>query len=198
MGSKIMKSNPRKTWSGFSLVELLVVIAIMMILATIGVGSFIFAQERQARGKAKVQIALLSKALEEYKQDMGAYPGTADTPENGDVSEQLYNALFKEGFDYTYPATPPTPWENKATRIYVPELDPTTSKQGWVTLSPKSDSPPAGLKIIDPWGNNYRYRVGTKAENPDFDLWSMGKDGKTNTSNPAMTEQDNKDDIRNF
>jgi hypothetical protein len=59
-------------------------------------------------------------------------------------------------------------------------------------------APGANLKIIDPWGNNYRYRKGTNAQNPDFDLWSMGKDGKTNTATPSTTQTDNKDDIRNF
>jgi len=199
MSSKTMKSNPHKPRSGFSLVELMVVIAIMAILATLGVGSFAFIQERQAREKAKVQIALLSKAIEEYKLDMGAYPGaTADfggelaDDIEGDSSQVLYAALFKEGFDYTNPATPPTNWENKATKIYVPELDIATSKLKWVKEVDDK------IVIIDPWRGNYRYRVGTNAESPDFDLWSMGKDKKTDTSNSAMTQEDNKDDIRNF
>jgi hypothetical protein len=37
----------------------------------------------------------------------------------------------------------------------------------------------------------------TNTQNPDFDLWSMGKDGKS-ASNPAMSQEDNKDDLRNF
>lgn len=179
-----MKSNHRKTRIGFTLVELLVVIAIMLILASIGVGSFSYVQERQNKEKAKVQMALLSKAIEEYKLDMGKYPGTTENPAaDGDFSKELYTALFYEGYDYDKKGKP-TPWD-KATKIYVPELDPTTSKQGWIERSNVMTTAP--LFIIDPWGANYRYRKGANAENPDFDLWSMGKD-----------KDDDKDDLRNF
>jgi hypothetical protein len=70
--------------------------------------------------------------------------------------------------------------------------------------------------VVDPWGNQYCYRTefGTPnastgvaaanadTQNPGFDLWSMGKDGRTNASNPSMTtpatNNTNKDDVRNF
>jgi len=34
---------------------------------------------------------------------------------------------------------------------------------------------------IDPWGNPYQYRTPGTGENKDFDLWSMGPDGKSGT-----------------
>ena len=60
--------------------------------------------------------------------------------------------------------------------------------------------PPAAQKILDPWGNEYLYRKGANAVNPDFDLWSKGKDGKTKTGTAAadMTSADMRDDIKNF
>jgi prepilin-type N-terminal cleavage/methylation domain-containing protein len=193
-----MKALPQRPGkAAFTLIELMVVITIIVILAGLVVGGMEYANLRQASEKTKVQIALLSKGIEEYKLDMGAYPGTADnTPIAGDVSEQLYQALFKDGYDYTNPNTPPASW-TKATKIYLNDLDPRNNKQGWVTTTTNA-APGANLKIIDPWGNNYRYRKGTNAQNPDFDLWSMGKDGKTNTATPSTTQTDNKDDIRNF
>jgi prepilin-type N-terminal cleavage/methylation domain-containing protein len=193
-----MKALPQRPGkAAFTLIELMVVITIIVILAGLVVGGMEYANQRQASEKTKVQIALLSKGIEEYKLDMGAYPGTADnTPIAGDVSEQLYQALFKDGYDYTNPNTPPNNW-TKATKIYLNDLDPRNNKQGWVTTTTNA-APRANLKIIDPWGNNYRYRKGTNAQNPDFDLWSMGKDGKTNTATPSTTQTDNKDDIRNF
>jgi prepilin-type N-terminal cleavage/methylation domain-containing protein len=193
-----MKALPQRPGkAAFTLIELMVVITIIVILAGLVVGGMEYANLRQASEKTKVQIALLSKGIEEYKLDMGAYPGTADnTPIAGDVSEQLYQALFKDGYDYTNPNTPPPSW-TKATKIYLNDLDPRNNKQGWVTTTTNA-APGANLKIIDPWGNNYRYRKGTNAQNPDFDLWSMGKDGKTNTATPSTTQTDNKDDIRNF
>ena len=182
--------------AAFTLIELMVVITIIVILAGLVVGGMEYANQRQATEKTKVQIALLSKGIEEYKLDMGAYPGTDNTAIAGDVSEQLYQALFKDGYDYTNPTTPPSNW-TKATKIYTSDLDPRNNKQGWVTTTTNA-TPGANLKIVDPWGNNYRYRKGTNAQNPDFDLWSVGKDGKTNTTTPSTTQTDNKDDIRNF
>jgi len=183
--------------AAFTLIEMMVVITIIIILAGLVVGGMEYANQRSATEKAKTQIALLSKGIEEYKLDMGAYPRTDDnTAIAGDVSEQLYNALFKDGYDYTSPTTPPANW-TKAMKIYLSELDPRNTKQGWVTTTTTA-TPAASLKILDPWGNNYRYRKGTNAQNPDFDLWSIGKDSKTNENNPSMTDPMNVDDIRNF
>jgi type II secretory pathway pseudopilin PulG len=184
--------------AAFTLIEVLAVIAIIMILAGIVVGGMEYAKQRQANEKARVQIALLSKAIEEYKMDMGVYPGTDDnTAIAGDVSEQIYQALFKYGYDYTESASPPTDWDNKATKIYLNQLDPRNNKQGWLPKTTAS-TPGTSIKISDPWKNGYRYRKGSNAQNPDFDLWSTGKDSKTNATNSAKTEDDNKDDIRNF
>ena len=194
-----MKALPQRPGkAAFTLIELMVVITIIVILAGLVVGGMEYVNQRQATEKTKVQIALLSKGIEEYKLDMGAYPGTTDnTPIAGDVSEQLYQALFKDGYDYTNPNTPPINW-TKAMKIYTSDLDPRNNKQGWVTTTTNA-APGANLKILDPWGNNYRYRKGTNAQNLDnFDLWSCGKDGKTNTATPSTTQTDNKDDIRNF
>lgn len=192
-----MRPQLRHTVRGFTLVELIAVITIIILLAGMVVGGISYVRDRQDREKAKVQIALLSKAIEEYKLDMGVYPGAVDnTPTEGDVSEQLYMALFFEGYEASQ-STDASTSTDKATKIYLAELDPTTSKQGWVEKS-TTGTPNPELKIVDPWGNPYYYRKGSNAENPDFDLWSAGKDGKTNSSNPDLTEEDNRDDVRNF
>lgn len=204
-----MKSNRRKTRIGFTLVELLVVIAIMLILAAIGVGSFSFVQERQAKEKARVQMALLSNAIEEYKLDMGEYPPTAD--KTGKLSGPNGTSTSSILFDYLYRDSDrdgTVGIDDTDQKIYVPELDPENNKQGWTTNIPVAS---ATTKITDPWGNEYCYRSAygspaangtapenTNTQNPDFDLWSMGKDGKSDASNPAMSQESNKDDLRNF
>lgn len=193
-----MKTSPTASRCGFTLIEMLVVITIIMIIAGLVVGSMGFVQDKQARETAKAQIALLSKAIEEYKMDMGVYPGTnPNTPADGLVSEELYNALFHEGWNFV---------ENNAgtaataKKIYLAQLDPRENKQGWVDKVAASATPAANQKIRDPWGNEYRYRRGSNAQNPDFDLWSSGKDGVTKTGATAsdLNHKDCKDDIRNF
>jgi general secretion pathway protein G len=203
-----MKIHTRRGRAAFTLIELMAVITIIVILAGIVVGGLGYVNEKQAREKAKVQLALISKALEEYKLDNARYPGKdQDTAADGTITNELYEELFYEGYDYTKQNNP-TPWEKtvdgivvpKATKIYLPELDPTASKQGWMTpvtgSNPQPPVPGPTTKIKDPWGNEYRYRKGTNAENPDFDLWSAGKDGKSVPG--TASDPSNKDDIRNF
>jgi general secretion pathway protein G len=191
---------------GFTLIETIVVMAIILLLAGIVVGSMGYIQGRQAREKAKAQIALLSKAIEEYKMDMGVYPGdpapdsgyyggqTADTAE-GKHSNVLYRALFFEGWDFIQNDQT---GDHKARKIYLTHLDPRDNKQGWVKKVATNAEVKPDLEIIDPWRKPYRYRRGTNAQNPDFDLWSVGKDGDTDEKNPDIKLEVNRDDIRNF
>lgn len=191
-----MKSHPLRGRAGFTLIELMAVVVIIVILATLVVAGMGFAQEKQNRDSAKTQIALLSTAIESYKMDMGKYPGKVDnTPAAGTgITTELYEALFYEGYTASKSGAPAA--TDTASKIYLAELDPTSTKMTWVTTT-TSSTPPATAKIKDPWDVEYRYRKGTNAQNPDFDLWSCGKNGKTDPSSAKLTG-DNKDDIRNF
>jgi prepilin-type N-terminal cleavage/methylation domain-containing protein len=197
-----MKTRVRRHPAAFTLIELMAVITIIVILAGIVIGGMGYVSEKQARAKAQVQIALLSKALEEYKLDNGTYPPTANksgtfTAAGTSTSAILFKALYFDSDNDGQVGTADTDQ-----RIYIPELDPANSKQGW-TVTPAS----AATKITDPWGNEYCYRTafGTPpangaapanpdTQNPDFDLWSAGKDGKSKPGTPA--DPLNKDDIR--
>jgi hypothetical protein len=94
----------------------------------------------------------------------------------------LYLALYWDGASDT----------TRTRKIYLPELDPASNRQGWL------DGNGQNATIRDPWGSEYRYRTGTSAVNPDFDLWSVGKDGRTSTSAATPDNRDTRDDIRNF
>lgn len=177
---------------GFTLIELMTVIVIIVILMSVAVGGISFIKDRQNRSLALVQIHLLAKGIESYKLDVGNYPGVdQNTPLDGDVSEELYQALFLDGYNSHTSG-------DGSIEIYLPELDPRSGKQTWVEKTTAPAPPTAPQKIVDPWGNAYRYRKGDNAENPDFDLWSLGKDGLTDTSDPSMQNKVNGDDIRNF
>lgn len=194
-----MKITQRIGKAAFTLIEVMAVITIIIILAGLVISGMGFVKDRQAKSKAQVQIALLSKALEEYKLDMGTYPPTADkstasAPNGTGTSSILFNYLY---WDSDNDAAGVGSDDDQ--KIYLSDLDPVTSKQGWTTK-------PAGSStaIVDPWGNQYCYRTATDStgnantatQNPDFDLWSMGKDGKTKPANPD--DATNRDDIKNF
>lgn len=221
-----MKITQRHGRPAFTLIELMAVITIIIILAGLVVGGLGFVTERQAKEKARVQIALLGKSIEEYKLDMGIYPPTGNSS-NGSFNStstvptrDLYHALYYDGVMYakeTEGGSAPTNWTRtvggttipKPTSIYLADLDPRSTSQGWVDLpsgaSKKDANPPETVTgIKDPWGNKFGYRSATAADgtpntntvNPDFDLWSVGKDAATNPVN--RNDKVNNDDIRNF
>jgi general secretion pathway protein G len=181
---------------GFTLLELLVVVAIIVILASLTVGGITVMQRNQAISKCKAQIAMIGSALEEYKMDFGRYPVANDS---GGTNETGSNVLFKALY-----------WDSDNNgqgvgsdanqRIYLVELDPTQKKQGWASATTAGTN----NTILDPWGANYRYRSGTladgsvnsNAKNPDFDLWSLGPDGKPGTA--AGTDKEAADNITNW
>jgi general secretion pathway protein G len=181
---------------GFTLMELLVVVAIIVILASLVLGGLSVMQRNQAVSKCKAQIGMLSTALDEYKMDFGRYPVADDT---GATSDSGANVLFKALY-----------WDSDNDgsgvgsdtdqRSYLPELDPTSNKQGWRSTTTAS----ANNTIFDPWGANYRYRSGvdaggavnTNCKNPDFDLWSLGPDGKL--GNTDGTDKEAQDNISNW
>ena len=199
-----MKSIQRTGRAAFTLIELMAVITIIVILAGLVVGGMGFVNERQAKEKARVQIALISKALEDYKLDNGNYPATADTATGTGQSAVLFTALYYDSDNDGQGAGSGATTGDQDQKIYVAEFDPATNKQGWTTGVAGNTT-----RISDPWGNEYRYRSAFTApaaggasvpnastQNPDFDLWSAGKDGRSAPATPA--ERVNNDDIKNF
>jgi prepilin-type N-terminal cleavage/methylation domain-containing protein len=178
---KIQKSQRRD--GGFSLMELIVVVAIIVILAGLTLGGFSLVNQKTARDTAKVQLKLIENALETYNSDNRSYPPNPDPMgERGD--EVLYKYLYYDGFEA----------RDSGGVVYMPEFDPENnakSGQKWM------QGLGAQARIVDPWGNFYRYRSGDSpgAQNPEFDLWSMGADGKTNAD---PKHKDCADDIKNF
>lgn len=170
-----MKHSARPAKRGFTLIEMLAVVTIIVILVAVVVGGMGFAKDRRALAQAELQVKLLASALEEYKMENGVYPPTTD-PEGRRQSNVLFRALYWDGD------------QDPNRKIYVSELDPQNNRQGW------TEGLDENTMIMDPWGNEYFYRTGPSARNPDFDLWSAGKDGATNPDSPG--HRDNADDIR--
>ena len=194
-----MQHHPRHGHAAFSLIEMMAVVTIIIILAGLVIGALGYVNETKARNQVKVQLALLSKGLEEYKLDSGTYPATTNSPKGENNSKILFNALYWDSNNDGKTAGTGNAVGDASQKIYVPELDPAVKGQGWTSGKASSTT-----KIVDPWNNEYRYRTAVDAsgkpnsstQNPDFDLWSIGKDGKTNPATP--TDKTNRDDIKNF
>lgn len=194
-----MQTTSRHGHPAFSLIEMMAVVSIIVILASLVVGGMGFVTEKQAKAKAQLQMALLGKALEDYKLDTGSYPATVNSAKGEDNSKILFKALYWDSDNDGQGAPVGNTAGDTDQKIYLAELDPATNNQGWT-----SGTASLKTKIMDPWGKEYRYRTAfdttgkanTNTQNPDFDLWSVGKDGDTNPSTP--TSKANRDDIKNF
>ena len=169
---------------GFTLVEVMVVITIIIVLMSLTVGGLQFVNAKRDNSKAEIQINLLSRGIEEYKLDNSDYPGDVNAGgSNGlDQTNMLFEALYYDGFRALEAG-------NASATIYLSDLDPENDTQKWIKGSGSSS------KIIDPWKAEFRYRRGSGAMNPDYDLWSSGKD--LETAGNGNDDKD-KDDIRNF
>ncbi len=177
--------------AGFTLMEMLVVISIIVVLAGLTIGGLGFVKDKQAREQAKVQINLLQMALQEYHSDNGFFPEGAN-PSGENATEEIYKALYPQDRDE---------------EVYLTQLNPENDTFGWLK-GQTGETGETGLKIYDPWGNEYRYRANDPsagsssiAANPDFDLWSAGPDGRTNPGSAGNYDNkapENLDDIRGW
>lgn len=173
--------NPQIQRKGFTLIELLTVVAIIVVLMALTVGLSRFALERANKSKARTQIALIGSKLEEYKADFGEFPPGTGARQS---SNQLFIALYDQ------------PLQN-GTKIYMPEFDPRASNQFKIKER----------LILDPFRHKkpYYYLRGVDANgeqngsafNPDFDLWSLGPNGK-GRGDGGNTEKETADDIANY
>ena len=153
-----MQHHPRHGHAAFSLIEMMAVVTIIIILAGLVIGALGYVNETKARNQVKVQLALLSKGLEEYKLDSGTYPATTNSPKGENNSKILFNALYWDSNNDGKTAGTGNAVGDASQKIYVPELDPATNKQGWTSGKASSIT-----KIVDPWNNEYRYRTAVDA-----------------------------------
>ncbi len=152
--------------AAFTLLELLVVMLVIVILAGIVFKAGRVLQERGKIQQAKADIARLSMALERYYTDHGSYPAVGFYTRDFEV---------EMGLTWTEPHTDagggPTLW------LYLDEdctyrRDRRAYISGWpkdrLGTIPvyKQATPGTPVPLIlryykDPWGNNYKYYMGT-------------------------------------
>ena len=209
-----MKSRTIKPAAGFTLIEILVVIAI---LATLAAGAWTakgWIDNKQLTTTAESHIGLMSQAMNAYRADNGdVLPHGKGDAISANI---LYSALYCDEDNDGNPDKD----ENGSTRMpYCEQLiiiENTKSKEreeGIPCIKIKlSGKDVKGKKykgkryaIIDPWNNPYRYRLGCEVAdedgkvgmgiNPDFDIFSLGSDGK---GDGLTKDGDNTDNISNI
>ena len=77
--------------AGFTLIELLVVIVILSILMVISLGSFTSSQIKSRDSRRKSDLQNMTRALEVYYNDKGAYPISSG---NTGIGSQIWGSAF--------------------------------------------------------------------------------------------------------
>lgn len=108
-----------RTKRGFTLIELLIVIVIIGILVTMGIFAFQSSQKKSRDARRKEDLSQISKALEMYNNDRGAYPndssGRIAGCESTFTSPCEWGSIFGNGSTVTYmiklPKDPTSTWQ---------------------------------------------------------------------------------------
>ncbi len=180
----------------FTLIELMVVIAIILVLASMTIGGLGWYKRKAAVGKTTVLMSSIGQALEAYRLENGFLPqGTGDD----DSTAQVYIALYGDGELVYDPAsdqvtvkTQPDGKPDSGATIHLDMLNPELSG------SRRNVRSSAGKYIIiDAWARPFRYESpGEMNPEDDFDLWSLGPDGKGGGTSGEPKER--RDDITNY
>ena len=189
---KMPRISSSRTRQGFTLIELMVVVAVIVILSGLTLGLHGFISAKSANEKAKAQLKTMELGLQRYEADYGGYP--QDEDRTGLI---LYMMLFGDGVGPdgimdTEDDTEPDGESDEGAEVYIDKFDPATNELKM--LNPAGRDRGGNVRVpqqvVDPWGNPWRYRAGPEfdPQNPDFDIWSLGPDGKEGTG----------DDIKNW
>ncbi len=184
----------------FTLVELLVVIAIIVVLAGILFPAIQSALKKAEIAKCRAGITTLVNAIKQYESTYGKLPFPKDYKDSGDeatLSDEQYEWMIKilQGESVTDSTMGNSAQYNKRNIKF---LDVQGNEPG---------------KYLDPWDKNYKVILdvdyngnieptsgslnGVDASKVYYSIiiWSLGDDGKSNTSSK---HKDNKDNVYSF
>lgn len=182
----------------FTLIELLTVITVIAILSAIALGGIAGSRQRANIARAKVEMAALTTALENYRGIYGDYPQTGDfaqaaidpgnpaaVPAAASAQVKLFNCLV----GVYGPRRMTTTDDRLAGPMLIDvgkfSLNGTLSN-AFQVVTTNAPRPPFKQEervcLLDPWGRRYLYyykRASSAAawQNPGYVLYSAGPDG---------------------
>jgi general secretion pathway protein G len=158
----------KEAGGGFTLMELMIVIAILGTIAGIAIPQYASYIEKARVTRAIVEIHMVEKEISMYTDDNHALPDTLDDIGRGDLKD---------------------PWGNLYKYLSFATLDKGPGKGGKGDKKDKKDK--GGTVDTGPSEKPRKDRFLVPI-NSDYDLYSMGRDGKTKT---PLTAKDSHDDV---
>lgn len=151
---------------GFSLIELFIIIAILGALSAIGIPNYLKYKEKAAIAAAISEIRIIERMIVMFEMDHGRLPDSLSEIRFGDLD----------------------PWGNPYEYLNLGDTD-KGKDEGEEGRGGKNAGgrDPGGGKTGQPRKDHFLVPVNT-----DYDLYSMGKDGK---SAAPFTAKDSRDDI---
>ena len=89
----------KKLRNAFTLMELLVAVMILTIVAAFGIPNYNKSLQRTDEREAVSNLRILAEALEQYKNQNGAYP-SFDMPQVTDINNSLHLGIIEQNMDY--------------------------------------------------------------------------------------------------
>lgn len=202
-----MKLRVNNGSGGFTLVEILICIAILALLSVILLEVRGYINNKKMLNIAQNQVALLETGMNAYRSDnAGNLPDGKGDEASSNV---LYTALYRDKDNNGEPdeeaGVPLPPYCTAFAVIKNTKAKEELDGIPVIKQQVRTDKGRKKLWVIqDPWGNTYRYRLGFdqdnskgkpgKGVNPDFDIFTLGPDGK---GDGTTNEDENSDNVSN-
>lgn len=205
-----MKLHLNRQRKGFTLIEILIVVGVLAFLAAGMWQASAYIQSRSMKTTAQTQVQLLEASVNAYRADNAGYlpDGRGDEVSSNVMYEMLSRDEDNDGEPDDENGEIQMPY---CESFYVVSSKDTEQQEGIpvvkVRIKGSGGTKSARGKvyvIMDPWGNTYRYRLGYEGQtesgktgngmNPDFDIFSLGPDGR---GNGRTNDGDNEDNISN-